>query len=144
VRAAVALGLGATFVVLLTGCGGGDDGDGGGGRQGGPLIIDILEQNGSGESGSAELTPQNGRTDVLVTTGGLSGGVPNPNGVYEGTCDGVGGEPKYKLPDLQEGIGATTLDVSLDDLMDSHSIAVLKSSSDDTVVACGEIKEPEQ
>ena len=139
-----ALALASAAVLLLAGCGGGDGDGGASGRQGGPLIIEILEQNASGESGSAEMTPQNGRTDVLVQTGGVSGGIPNPNGVYKGTCAGVQGEPAYKLPDLQEGIGATTLDVSLDELLDGYVIAVLRSADDDTVIACGEIKEPEQ
>jgi hypothetical protein len=134
-------------VLVAAGCGGGggDDegggGGGGGGRTGG-IEIAILEQNGSGESGTAELTPQGAATDVLVSTGGVAAGVPNPAGIYKGTCADIEGEPAYELPNLEEGLSATTVDASLDELLTGYVINVHKSDADDTSVACGEIKEP--
>jgi hypothetical protein len=142
VATATAAGL---FVVAGCGGGGGDGdgsgGGGGGGRSGG-FEIALIERNGSGESGTAELTPNGAVTDILVTTGGLAAGVPNPAGIYKGTCDDIQGKPAYKLPALQEGLSATTVDVSLDELKTGYVINVHKSDADDTSVACGEIKEP--
>jgi hypothetical protein len=134
----------AAGLFVFAGCGGGGgsgDGDGGGERTGGIEIV-LEEQNGSGESGTAELTSNGAVTDVLVSTGGLAAGVPNPAGVYKGTCGNIQGEPAYKLPALQEGLSATTLDVSLDELLNGYVINVQKSAADDTSVACGAIKEP--
>ena len=144
-------GAAALLVLAVAGCGGGGDdggsGDASAGRQGGPLEIEIVEVNGSGEAGIAELTPNGAVTDILISTtgasGGVAGGVPNPAGIYKGTCDKLAATPAYKLPTLEEGISATTIDVSLDELLNGYAINVLRSAKDKSSVACGEIKEPE-
>ena len=98
--------LGAAALVL-GGCGGGGDDDAGGGGDGGgsggPLIIDLVEQNSSGESGTAEMTGNGPVTDILVTTGGVAMGIPNPAGIWKGTCDAVTGKPAYVLPASKKG-----------------------------------------
>ena len=111
-------------------------------RAGEPLEIAIVEQNGSGESGTAELKPNGAGTDILLSTGAVAAGVPNPAGIYKGSCADVQGKAAYELPTLEEGLSATTLDVSLDELLEGYVINVRKSKADDTSIACGEIKEP--
>jgi hypothetical protein len=134
--------LAAAALLALAGCGGG----GGDGQAGGPLEIELREIDNSGESGFAELTPAGARTDVLVqttgATGGVSGGIPNPVHIHKGTCADLDPKPAYSLPSLQEGISATTIDVSLDELLEGgYAINVQKSAKEpDVYVACGEIK----
>ena len=145
IRAGASL-LGAAALVL-GGCGGGGGGDAGGGgdgggSSGGPLIIDLVEQNASGESGTAEITGNGPVTDIFVTTGGVAAGIPNPAGIWKGTCDAVTGKPAYVLPRLEEGLSATTVDVSLDELLKGYVINVQKSDADDTSIACGAIERP--
>ena len=134
------------LLVLGAGCGGGGGDDGGGGdgvSVGSAMTIDIVEQNASGESGTAELTPNGAQTDILISTGGLAAGVPNPAGIYKGTCGNISGEPAFELPTLEEGLSALTVDISLNDLLaGGYVIDIQKSAKDDTSIACAEIKRP--
>ena len=137
---------GAVVLLVGAGCGGGGGGDGGSGdgvSVGSAMTIDIVEQNDSGEFGTAELTPNGATTDILISTGGLAAGVPNPAGIYKGTCGKISGAPAFKLPTLEEGLSALTVDVSLDDLLaGGYVIDIQKSAKDDTSIACAEIKRP--
>jgi hypothetical protein len=136
---------GAVGLLLLgAGCGGGGDGGGGDGVSvGSALTIDFVEQNSSGESGTVELTPNGNQTDILISTGGLAAGVPNPAGIYKGTCGNVSGKPAFELPTLEEGLSALTVDISLNDLLaGGYVIDIQKSAKDDTSIACAELKRP--
>ena len=53
-------------------------------------------------------------------------------------------KPAYPLPNLEDGIGGSTVKISLDELLEGrYAINVHKSEAEaDVYVACGEIKRP--
>ena len=108
----------------------------------GNLSVPLRELEGSGQSGSATITGEEGtRIRVVVQMEG-STDTPQPAHVHEGTCENLNPQPKYPLENVEEGRSETVVDgVGIDDLQDGDfSINVHKSEEEaDVYVACGEI-----
>jgi hypothetical protein len=105
------------------------------------LTVQLNEQNGSGESGTATFTiNDDGSTHVVLQiTGG--GTEPQPAHIHEGTCDDLNPQPAFPLQDVVNGSSETDIDISLDDLtLSSYAVNVHKSAEEtDVYVACGDI-----
>jgi hypothetical protein len=106
-----------------------------------PVTVPIKAQNGSGETGTATLTPQGDKTKVEVT---LNGGpaAAQPAHIHEGSCAKLDPKPKYPLENVTGGKSSTVLPVSVSALTSgTYAINVHKSAEDlKTYVACGDIK----
>ena len=107
-----------------------------------PVTVPISEQNGSGESGTAKLTPlDSGKTRVEISLKGKSKGVAQPAHIHEGGCANLDPKPKQGLDNVVNGKSTTVVPVALNDLVDKKlAINVHKSTEDiKTYVACGDI-----
>jgi len=106
------------------------------------ITVPLYEQNGSGESGTAVLTEQNGQLMVQLNLANTPAGVPQPAHIHEGTCADLNPTPKYPLNNVVDGASTTTVAVTLADLTGSqaYAINVHKSAAEAKVyVACGDI-----
>lgn len=123
------------LTLALAGCGG----NGGGGSE--SASVKISAQNGSGESGTAELTNAGDKTKVVVTLDGEPASASQPAHIHKGSCANLDPTPAYALPNVVNGRSEATVDEPLDDLKEeSYAINVHKSASDlKTYVACGDI-----
>src|ERR1700680_1338600 len=64
------------------------------------ITVVIKAQNGSGESGTATLTPLDaGRTRVVIGLKGENTTGKQPAHIHLGTCEKINHEPKYPLKD---------------------------------------------
>ena len=118
-------------VVLLTGAGGPE-----------AVTIRLHEQNGSDQSGYAEIEDVDGVARVTVNVNlGPSGGVEQPAHIHLGSCTDIGAVA-YPLNNVAEGMSVTTLNVSTNEIMNSLPLAlnVHKSVAEsDIYVACGDL-----
>jgi hypothetical protein len=104
--------------------------------------IDLAEQNGSGITGTATVTPvSESQTEVVLDVTGDPSDEPRPAHIHEGTCADLDPTPAYPLESVQDGHSETTVDVSaLELLAEPFAIDVHRSEADaGTYVACGEI-----
>jgi hypothetical protein len=108
------------------------------------VTVELAEENSSGQSGTATLTPnEDGTFDVEIA---LSQGPsePQPAHIHEGSCPDVG-EIAAPLEDVVDGMSRTeNVRISLEDLTSADSpgyaVNVHKSASElDEYVACGDI-----
>jgi hypothetical protein len=101
-----------------------------------PMTIQIGEQNGSGESGTAKLTPlEGGKTRVEISLKGESKNMTQPAHIHDGSCANLD-------PDnVVNGKSTTVVPVGMDELTSGkNAINVHKSTEDiKTYVACGDI-----
>lgn len=104
------------------------------------VTVPIKAQNGSGETGSATLTPQGDKTKVEVTLSGAPASA-QPAHIHEGSCAKLDPKPKYPLENVTDGKSSTVLPVSVSALTaGGYAINVHKSAEDlKTYVACGDI-----
>jgi len=111
------------------------------GRAAGPVTVKLAPQNNSGESGTATLTEEGGKTKVAVSVTGQPAGVAQPMHIHKGTCDKLDPKPTYGLPSLVNGKSEATVDVSLADLQKGgYAINGHKSAQAvSTYVYCGAI-----
>jgi len=111
------------------------------GRAAGPVTVKLEPQNNSGESGTATLTEEGGKTKVAVSVTGQPAGVAQPMHIHKGTCDKLDPKPTYGLPSLINGKSEATVDVSLADLQKGgYAINGHKSAQEvSTYVYCGAI-----
>jgi hypothetical protein len=108
------------------------------------FTVDLSEQNGSGESGTATLTPvgADSMKVVLNVTGG--GAAAQPAHLHQGSCDELG-SIAFPLNDVVNGQSETTIKVSYTALVSyaaagGIAINVHKSAAEiKTYVACGDI-----
>jgi hypothetical protein len=105
--------------------------------------IDLTEQNGSGITGTATVTPvSESQTEVVLDlTGGEPSDEPRPAHIHKGTCEDLDPTPAYPLESVQDGHSETTVEVSAIELLaEPFAINVHRSEADaGTYVACGEI-----
>lgn len=121
--------------LLAVACGG--EGEGGSDA----VVVELGEQQSSGQSGTATLTPVgDGETEVAVELSNPPAD-PQPAHVHPGSCDELDPMPAYGLQNLQGGKSVTTVEASLEALRDGRfAINVHKSAADlQTYVACGDI-----
>lgn len=109
------------------------------------FTIDLEEQNGSGISGTAMITPTaTDEFEVLIELTGADEG-PQPAHIHPGTCADLDPTPKYPLTNVENGRSETTVQASpLDLISEDLAINVHKSEAEaDTYVACGDLPNAE-
>ncbi|MCH8223146.1 MAG: collagen-like protein [Chloroflexi bacterium] len=104
------------------------------------LTLRIAELGGSGQTGSAVLVSSGSKTNVVVSVGGGAAGVGQPIHIHTGTCEDLGGV-EYPLTALLDGRSETTVDVSLQTLLDGRFAVNLHESPTNAgnYTACGGI-----
>ena len=107
-----------------------------------PVTVSLSAQNASGESGTATLTPQGDKTQMVIKPTGAPAGVPQPAHIHDGNCANLEPKPRIPLQTLVEGTSTTTVDMKLADIMSKGgAINVHKSTADlKTYVACADLK----
>ena len=107
-----------------------------------PMTVQIGEQNGSGEHGTAKLTPlEGGQTKVEISMKGEPKKTTQPAHIHEGSCANLDPKPKQGLDNIVNGKSTTVVPVALNDLVDKKLAINVHKSTDDikTYVACGDI-----
>jgi LPXTG-motif cell wall-anchored protein len=105
------------------------------------LTVTLSPQNGSGISGTATFTDMgNGKTHVVIQTSGAGPG-PEPAHIHPGSCAQLDPTPAFTLSSVVNGMSATDVDSTLQQLIDGHyAIHMHKSQDELTVyVACGDV-----
>ncbi len=124
----------AVSLVAAAGCGGDDDGEGAGEDR---LTVDLVEQNDSGQSGTATFTTldDGGTSIVLELTNPPP--APQPAHVHSGSCDDLG-DPVVPLTAVEDGRSETETDMSLESLTQGELVIhAHKSDAEyDVSVAC--------
>jgi hypothetical protein len=107
-----------------------------------PVTVNLSAQNASGENGTATLTPQGNKTQVVIKLTGAPEGVAQPVHIHDGSCAKIDAKPRVPLQNVVGGNSTTTLDMKLSDIMSKGgAINVHKSAADlKTYVACGDMK----
>ena len=107
-----------------------------------PVTVNLSAQNASGESGTATLTPQGDKTQVVIKLTGAPDGTQQPAHIHDGSCAKLDPKPRVPLQNVVGGNSTTTLDMKLSDVMGKGgAINVHKSAADaKTYVACGDMK----
>jgi hypothetical protein len=107
----------------------------------GSVVVKMEGTNGSGESGTATLTPNGNKTIVVIK---LSGGsaVEQPAHFHTGTCDHYEPRPLWGLNDVVKGQSTSTVNQPIDKLTAGNLIINVHKSYDDiaTQVSCGVAK----
>lgn len=104
------------------------------------VVIDLVERNQSGVSGTATLTPDGDQTTIRIEVEGPVGN--NPVNIMTGTCQEFDANPVYALSSVDaNGVSETTIDATLDDLLaEPHVINIHASPTNlGTIYACAEI-----
>jgi len=142
---AVAGPLAVLLAAVLAGCGaGGGDGKHGtttttsSGRQG--VLVQLQEQNFSGESGNVTLTPMGPKTKVDIEMASFAANA-QPAHIHKGTCAKLDPTPAYPLQNVVNGKSVTTVDVPLSTFLNGkYAINMHRSAKQlKTYVACGDI-----
>jgi hypothetical protein len=108
------------------------------------LVVPMSAQNNSGESGTATLVEDGGRTNVVIAVSGAPAGIAQPAHIHTGSCATIGGV-KYPLNFPVDGKSETMIDVALDTLLGQLPLAINihKSAAEANIyVACGDIVDP--
>jgi Cu/Zn superoxide dismutase len=107
-----------------------------------PVTVNLSAQNASGENGTATLTAQGDKTQVVIKLTGAPAGTPQPAHIHDGSCAKLDPKPRVPLQNVVDGNSTTTLDMKLSDIMSKGgAINVHKSAADvKTYVACGDMK----
>jgi Cu/Zn superoxide dismutase len=101
----------------------------------------LQAQNNSGVNGVATLTPEGGKTRVVLKLSGYTAAVPHPAHIHAGTCAKLDPKPKYPLNSVMNGTSTTLVDARLDAITGGvNAINVHKSTEDiKTYMACGNV-----
>lgn len=99
----------------------------------------LQPQNGSNQSGQVELEKVDGDVRVLTSVNNYNSTL-QPASINNGSCASIK-DPKYALTDLKIGQSDTTLQKTKMFELLNLAIIVYKSSSDKTVVSCGDIRQ---
>ena len=105
------------------------------------VTVRLAQQNKSGESGTARLTPAGDKTKVEISLKGAPKGVAQPAHVHEGTCAKLDPKPKYGLENVVDGKSTTEVPASIQTLTAGKLAINVHKSADEakTYVACGNI-----
>ena len=104
--------------------------------------LTLIDENGSGEDGSAQLTDMgDGTTKVELIMQNAPEGAVQPAHIHKGSCANLDPAPAYPLNSVTEGKSTTTVPVKLDDLLATkYAINVHKSAAEATVyISCGNL-----
>jgi hypothetical protein len=132
----------ALLAGLAAGCG---SGGGGGDRtttssRDKAILVQLQEQNFSGEAGTATLTRQGSKTRVVIEMASYAANA-QPAHIHEGTCAHLSFTPAFPLEDVKVGRSTTVVNVSLETLLKGkYAINLHRSAKQMKVyVACGDI-----
>src|ERR1043165_4028916 len=85
--------------------------------QGKVVRVSLIDENGSGEDGSAQLTDQeDGTTKVELIMLNAPEGDVQPASIYKGTCTSLDSKAAYTLNDVKDSKSTTIVKASLADL----------------------------
>ncbi len=103
--------------------------------------LTLIDENGSGEDGSAQLTDQgDGTTKFELIMLNMPEGDVQPAAVHEGSCANLDADEVYALESVKESRSTTIVNSSLADLTaEKHAITVYRSDSDKTIISCGNL-----
>ena len=106
-----------------------------------PLTIPLAAQNGSGENGTATLTPEGSKTKVVIDMSGAPEGSVQPAHIHDGTCAKLDKTPKWPLEALKDGKSTTLVPATMSEIMQQKTaINIHKSATElKDYMACGEI-----
>jgi hypothetical protein len=127
----------ALAMFAFAGCGDDDNG-----AVGDEVTVELAEEAGSGQTGTATLTAEGEQTAVSIEIEGDPVSDSQPAHIHEGNCgDDLNPEPAFGLPNVTDGSSETTVDVSLDTLTSSDYAINLHMSDEDltTYTSCGNI-----
>jgi CHRD domain len=107
------------------------------------VSIELGEQNASGQSGTATLSPNDDGTVHVSLEISNPPAEAQPAHIHQGTCAELDPTPAFPLESVVNGTSESDVDVSLQDLLDAvdgYAINVHKSDAEaDVYVACGDI-----
>jgi hypothetical protein len=132
----------AVALLGLAACGGGDDEDEAVVAGEAALSLELTEQNGSGQSGTATLTPAGEERTKIVMELSNPPAVPQPAHVHPGPCDDLG-DPVAALANVVRGRSETTVPLSFAELRRGDLVVhAHKSEREYSIsVACAPIPE---
>ncbi|MBI4496988.1 MAG: CHRD domain-containing protein [Chloroflexi bacterium] len=114
----------------------------------GPLTLTMQEQNNSGQTGTATLTPRDGQTEIAIDITASLAGVAQPAHIHAGSCANLGAV-RFPLSNVTDGTSTTTVDADLATLQQgayavnvhqsAQEIAVFTSCADITTPATGAV-----
>jgi hypothetical protein len=141
-RAARSVAVAIAFLLGLGACGGGDDEEGEAVGADTALSLELMEQNGSGQSGTATLTPVGDERTKIVMELSNPPAVPQPAHVHPGPCGDLG-DPVAALVNVVRGRSETTIPLSFAELRRGDLVVhAHKSEREYSVsVACAPIPE---
>jgi hypothetical protein len=131
--------LGVMLVGLASACGGGGDDSGGGGGGGGDGTVKVTleEQNGSGNSGTAELHAGPASTDVTIEMQGTSD--LDPIYVRSGTCESPGSEVVHDIGFTAANLGQGQIFVPITEVATGEFILTIEDDKTMEPIMCGVI-----
>jgi hypothetical protein len=100
-----------SLAVAAGACGGSDSDE----EAGGPMRLELVEENESGQSGTAVISPVDGESARIVMEVARAPDVPQPAHVHPGPCGNLG-DPIAALESLVNGRSETIVPISLADL----------------------------
>jgi polyisoprenoid-binding protein YceI len=105
-----------------------------------PITVDLSEQNGSGQSGTATLESMDGGMTHVTIELSSPPADPQPAHIHSGTCAELG-DVVYPLTNVEGGSSETDVAAPLEDLQGADfAINVHMSEADiGNYVACGDI-----
>ena len=129
--------LAAAVLLGGVGCGGDDGEDAGSGDE---LTLQLTEQNGSEQEGTATFTPIGTARTRIVLELTNPPDVPQPAHVHSGSCDDLG-DPVVALANVEDGRSETEADMSVDQLVEGDLVIhAHKSEAEyDVSVACAPV-----
>jgi hypothetical protein len=104
--------------------------------------ITLIDENGSGEDGSAQLTEQgDNTTKVELLMLNAPEGAVQPAHIHKGSCANLDPNPAYPLNNITDGKSTTVVNISLTELTsEKYAINVHKSAAEISVyVSCGNL-----
>jgi hypothetical protein len=102
------------------------------------ITIDMQEIDGSGQSGTANITSDGDQVIVSIEIDAGPDGEPQPVHIHEGNCRDLG-DVAFPLEDVVDGVSESTADVSMSELIGNDYAINVHLSEDqmDVYVACG-------
>ena len=128
----------ALAMFAFAGCGSDDDDD----AAGDEVTVELAEEAGSGQTGTATLTGDGETTTVSIQIDGDPVSASQPAHIHEGSCgDDLNPEPAFGLPNVTDGTSEATVEASIETLTGSDYAINLHMSDDDleTYTSCGNI-----
>ncbi len=101
--------------------------------------LTLIDENGSGEDGSAQITDQgDGTTKVELIMTNEPAGAEQPAAIHAGTCTSLDADVAFALTAVKDLKSTSTIKTALAPLLDSkYAVVVRKSATDNTVISCG-------